>query len=89
MGVIYYSFVDILAYYSYTLSCISTFRPIVNYNEVGNLQEVQMNISSNMRVNDNPTLSKDRFTRITCMLCVKSNVRPSRAGENIYFKIEM
>ena len=35
------------AYYSYNPSCISTFRPIVNYDEVDSLQEVQMNISSN------------------------------------------
>jgi len=50
MGIIYSTFTYMLGVSSYTPSCILTFRAIVNYNEVGNLQHVQMNISSNMRV---------------------------------------
>ena len=29
---------------------MSTFKPILNYNEVSNMQEVQMNISFNMLI---------------------------------------
>ena len=35
-------------------------------------------------LNDNPTLSKDRFTSIACMLYVKPKVRLSRARDNNY-----
>ena len=33
-------------------------------------------------LNSNPTLSKDRFTRITCMLYVEPKVRLCRAMDN-------
>jgi hypothetical protein len=54
MNVVYSSFVNIYIYiyivriYSCTPSCVSTFKHIVNHNEVSKLQEVQMNISSNL-----------------------------------------
>ena len=51
MDIIYSSLVNILGVlFICTSNLISTFSPIINYNEVGNLQEVQMNVSSNMWV---------------------------------------
>lgn len=44
-GFVYSSYINILGIYSYNPRCISTFRLIVNYHEVNNLEEFQMNIS--------------------------------------------
>ena len=48
MGIIYSSILNILGIFFIPPNYICNFRPIVNYNEVRNLQEVQMNIPSNM-----------------------------------------
>lgn len=81
---LYSSFVNIPCISSCNPSWISIFRPIGNYNEVGNVQEVQMNISSNIcelncdpkfvrELNGNPMLSKID-SPISSMACCMSNL---------------